>query len=45
MKKIKRIIAVVLLILVILVVGYTVHTCSRTAEILNIQGERVYGKC
>lgn len=42
MKKIKRIIAVVLLISVILAVGYTVNTCSRTVEILNTQGERIY---
>ncbi len=42
MKKIKRIIAIVLLILVILAVGYTAFTCSRTAEILNTQGEQIY---
>ena len=42
MKKIKRIIAVVLLILIILAVSYTVFTCSRTAEILDTQGEQVY---
>ena len=42
MKKIKRLAVVLLLILVILAVGYTVHTCSRAAEILDTQGEEIY---
>ena len=42
MKKIKRIISVMFLIVVILLVGYMVHTCSRTVEILEEQREVVY---
>lgn len=42
MKRVKRIFAIILFIIVIAAIGYTAHTCSRTAEVIGEQGSVTY---
>ena len=42
MKRVKRIFAIVLFIIIIAVLGYTFHTCSRTADEIKEQWTVAY---